>query len=182
MEYRVVYDVSQELPALWIVGAGLFFVAVSLAVWKTRHRWAFLWHWPARTRPWLRTLSAGFMVGFSLLWSSIATISIAGGHLRSRWALRDGTAHVIEGTVQDFVPMPYGGHQHERFSVNRVRFEYSDYSVNGGFNHTTSHGGPIHAGLPVRIHYRDSSNGPVIVKLEVGAIPACGLGSDGNVP
>jgi hypothetical protein len=32
-------------------------------------------------------------------------------------------------------------------------FCYSDYVVTAGFNNSTSHGGPIMAGLPVRIAY-----------------------------
>ena len=69
----------------------------------------------------------------------------------------------MEGEVADFVPMPAAGHAMEHFCVQRVCFSYSDFVLNGGFNNTSSHGGPIRAGLPVRIAYLDG----VIVKLEI---------------
>ena len=78
-------------------------------------------------------------------------------------ALRDGRVSIIEGRVTDFVPMPYGGHPDEQFTVSGVRFSYSDYIVVPCFNNTTSHGGPIRDGLWVRLSYR----GNCILKIEV---------------
>jgi hypothetical protein len=51
----------------------------------------------------------------------------------------------------------------ESFCVSGVCFRYSDYVVTAGFNQTSSHGGPIRDGLPVRVTYI----GNTIVKLEV---------------
>jgi len=59
--------------------------------------------------------------------------------------------------------MPYTGHQDETFTVNGVRFSYSDFGVTCGFNNSASHGGPIREGLQVRIHYV----GNAILRLEV---------------
>src|SRR5262249_10246926 len=73
---------------------------------------------------------------------------------------------IVEGTVEQFHPMPYHGHSLESFTVNGVRFEYSDFDDSKpGFNHTKSHGGPIHAGMRVRIHYREGS----ILQIQVPA-------------
>lgn len=76
------------------------------------------------------------------------------------------SAPVIEGVVEQFHPMPYTGHDTERFVVGDVHFAYSDFSVTAGFNHTSSHGGPIHEGLRVRIHYLGDKSEATIVKLE----------------
>ncbi|MEO7576992.1 MAG: hypothetical protein ABIT83_05210, partial [Massilia sp.] len=65
--------------------------------------------------------------------------------------------------VADFVPMPAAGHAMERFCVQQACFSYSDFVIGGGFNNTASHGGPIRAGLPVRVTYVDGD----IVKLEI---------------
>jgi hypothetical protein len=78
-------------------------------------------------------------------------------------ALQDGRAAVVEGPVEQFVPMPYTGHSMERFSVAGIRFAYSDYVITGGFNNTSSHGGPIRLGRFVRITYV----GEDIVRLEI---------------
>ena len=59
--------------------------------------------------------------------------------------------------------MPFEGHDTERFTVNGVGFSYSDYLVTAGFNQSASHGGPMHAGLPVRICYRDGE----ILRLQI---------------
>ena len=64
---------------------------------------------------------------------------------------------IIEGVVNNFDPMPYGGHKLETFDVNGIKFSYSDYySVVGYksvFRKTRSHGGPIYEGAYVRIYY-----------------------------
>lgn len=89
-------------------------------------------------------------------------------------AQREFTARnfeTVEGQVQDFRPMPRKGGAYESFTVKGVTFSYSDYESSPGFNHTSSHGGPIREGLPVRITYiHDSEHSPernIILKLEV---------------
>jgi hypothetical protein len=77
---------------------------------------------------------------------------------------REHRYNVVEGKVEKFVPMPYQGHVRESFVVGGKNFSYSDYILTGCFNNTTSHGGPIHAGLLVRVAYA----GNCIVRLEVG--------------
>ena len=81
------------------------------------------------------------------------------------------TGPVVEGPVEDFVPMPPGGHAFESFDVEGVHFFYSDYVPSQGFNNSSTRGGPIHPGVYVRIHYRlggyGRDYGPVILKLEV---------------
>ncbi|GBU19797.1 MULTISPECIES: hypothetical protein [Methylobacterium] len=93
--------------------------------------------------------------------------------LGARWSATDEAGEAVlgnrcatvEGRVARFHPMPYGGHDRERFEVNGVPFSYSDYIVTGGFNTSASHGGPIREGLPVRICHVDG----LIVRLEVGS-------------
>ncbi len=60
--------------------------------------------------------------------------------------------------------MPYAGHTKERFCVEDKCFTYSDFVPTIGFNNTSSHGGPIKAGMPVRVTFV----GNTIIKLEVG--------------
>ena len=82
---------------------------------------------------------------------------------------RTVAAKVVTGVVRDFVPMPATGHADEQFCVQDACFHYSDYEVTGGFNNTSSHGGPIREGLPVRITYVEypRERGNKIVKLEI---------------
>lgn len=79
-----------------------------------------------------------------------------------------GRFRVVEGLVENFHPMPAAGHDTERFTVAGEGIAYSDYEITGGFNNTASHGGPLRAGLPVRITFVQDSSRNVIFKLEVG--------------
>jgi hypothetical protein len=81
---------------------------------------------------------------------------------------RSGKVRVVEGIVEHFHPMPATGHDTERFTVAGESFAYSDYEITGGFNNAASHGGPIRAGLPVRITFVQEPSRNVIVKLEIG--------------
>jgi len=84
-------------------------------------------------------------------------------YARAKDAYIQGQYSTVEGTVTNFHPMPYSGHQEETFSVNGMQFSYSDYVLIPCFNNTSSHGGPIREGLRVRIAY----SGNCILKLEV---------------
>ena len=68
-------------------------------------------------------------------------------------AFQTGQYAIVEGTVEDFHPMPYEGHDEECFTVGSQRFCYSDYIVTPGFRNAASHGGPIRSGIHVRVAY-----------------------------
>lgn len=73
-----------------------------------------------------------------------------------------------EGFVTNFHPMPSGGHDTERFIVNGVKFEFSDFEVSGfGYNNAKSHGGAIDENKYVKISYIKMKNSNQILKLEV---------------
>ena len=86
-------------------------------------------------------------------WVTVALVSILGSSARLAGALKEGRCNVVEGVVTDFVPAPHQGRASESFAVAGQRFEYSDYVVSAGFRQSASRGGPIRAGLPVRIHH-----------------------------
>ena len=63
--------------------------------------------------------------------------------------------------------MPDGGHKMETFSVDGVKFEYSDYLITKGFHQTSQRGGPITGnGQKVRISYTTIDNLNIILKIE----------------
>lgn len=153
--YRVVYDVTQSSPDWFFPAGGLVMFCIGLAVLiirrgHTKHR-RFLYFW----------------TGFTGLWTLVAGFATFGGDVSAREALRSGHAKVVEGVVEDFHPMPPAGHDTERFTVQGVPFKYSDFILTPGFHNTSSHGGPVRAGLHVRIHYDGTRND--ILKLEIEA-------------
>lgn len=153
MNLDTVFDIGQQ-PYDWRdAGQGLIVVllllVVSVAVRNTDGA--------------VRRLAPRWACGFALA----CTLLIFSTTLLEWWsgrrALRLGTASVVEGLIEDFVPMPYDGHAEEEISVKGVRFRYSDYHISSAFKNTSSHGGPLRAGLHVRIHYK----GNAILRLEV---------------
>jgi hypothetical protein len=124
--------------------------------------------WPGL--PWQRLFPYLFL-GFSVLWTTIAALSTFGGWAGIWLAESRGQVSVVEGPIENFHPMPYGGHDTERFTVADVHFAYSDYAVTPGFNQTSSHGGPIREGLQVRITYTGPTSDAMIVKLQIACSP-----------
>ena len=93
------------------------------------------------------------------------------GHMyfKTVGAYQRGQYEVVEGYVENFDPMPYGGHTNESFEINDVYFEYSDYNVTSGYRNTKSHGGVITGDgqyLKIGYVYYNSTYGNIIVYIE----------------
>jgi hypothetical protein len=155
-QYRVVFDASRKAFQWWFPALGLIFVCIGgvMIWWGRRNQWS-LW----------RMSNGYFMAGFACLWSALTLGMLLPEYLSLQSGVRQGQFSVVEGAVTDFRPMPHEGHKSECFSVREQTFCYSDYEVTAGFNNSTSHGGPIREGLPVRVSYI----GGTIVRLEVRA-------------
>jgi hypothetical protein len=125
----------------------------------------------SRYSPKRRELRVGAILLFAVMetFTVYATWSEMSADSACAAAFKSGRYSVIEGTVENFQPMPYEGHANEQFRVGSVRFSFSDYEDRPGFNQSASHGSPIRAGLKVRISYSDNcSEWPkTILKLEV---------------
>lgn len=104
-----------------------------------------------------------FILCFAVLWTFVAGGSILTDAFNAMHRPKVGGCEIVEGRVEHFHPMPSAGHDTERFEVKGVAFSYSDYILTAGFNNTSSHGGPIREGLPVRICYRDGE----ILRLDI---------------
>lgn len=152
--YSVVYDVGSDglihmahtewpaffvplvfLPVAWMLGTGD-------KPWKRNGK-------VVKVSLPIRRLLVGFLVFLS--------IGLPAWIFADYWTLRSALANrrceVAEGRVTNYSPMPVEGHKEESFTVNGVRFHYSDFALTAGFNNATSLGGPIREGLQVRIHY-----------------------------
>ena len=162
MIYRTVFDVTRtHFGGYQFLAVGIALCVAGLAAVILRHRFP-MWIWPKRLHHLASPFAFGFLflaIAFTLV--SFSIIAAQGMNLRKAYAA--GHAATVEGRVSGFVPAPYQGHADERFCVGSKCFEYSDYVITGGFNTTSSHGGPIKDGMPVRVTYV----GDLIVKLEV---------------
>lgn len=85
-------------------------------------------------------------------------------------AYDQGAYEIVEGHVENFIPMPASGHSKESFEIKGVRFEYSENSISSGYSKTKYHGGVIREnGQYLKIGYiRDSDygNGNIILYIE----------------
>ena len=160
MDYKVVFDIADAGFKSWSFPAsGLIFVAIGLLMvifpkdipgWRGKH-------------PLARNIFSFFFLGFAIIWTLTSFLGTHNKYSKLRSLQKAGSFNVVKGKVSNFRPMPYGGHAIEKFCVKDHCFEYSDYVISGGFNNTSSHGGPIRKGLPVRITFI----GNKIIKLEV---------------
>jgi uncharacterized protein YqgC (DUF456 family) len=161
MSYVTVFDVadagykSASFPAF-----GLIFVVLGIFLVIFRRH---LPRWNTRSRVARIIFPYGFLC-FAALWTAVTFVATYSDYRQASQARAANTAQVVEGLVTNFVPMPVTGHAVESFCVSAACFNYSDFAVTAGFNRTSSHGGPIREGLPVRITYL----GNTILKLEVG--------------
>jgi hypothetical protein len=63
---------------------------------------------------------------------------------RAKQIMQNGNFFVVEGIPENYHPMPKVGHDTERFDINGVHFEYSDFIHNApGYNNAASLGGLI---------------------------------------
>ena len=163
MNYELFYDAANETLTGWnFIKIGVLFSIIG----------ALLVFWSPVKSLFVRSeMFAKFFFGFSLFWTVLATSAIFFANTEAKSSSEQNTCRLIEGVVENFKPMPYSGHQLETFEVQNVKFGYSDYSITGGFNNTSSHGGPIVEGLRVRICflYRKRTNSNLIVRLEVAS-------------
>jgi hypothetical protein len=159
-DFSTVYDAASiGYREWWFPAFGLIFVVIGLILPRLFKAGVFPDYQKRMFAGWFPKV----FVGFSVFWTLSAFLITFGAYWSGRETLLSGKAQYVEGNVQHFIPMPYQGHADESFDVSGVSFHYSDFQVGGGFNNTSSHGGPIRDGLFVRIWY----SGNNILKLQV---------------
>lgn len=158
MKYRLVFDVVQEGYRNWdFVAPGLIFVVIGVGM--LIHRWKS----PAKDTTLRARIFPYFFAGFALFWTTTSFWSTFSDYYKLKQALQTGKFEVVEGTIIDFVPMPWAGHAQEHFKVKEHYYEYSNFNVIAGFNKTQAYGGPLRGGLQVRI----ADVGGQIARLEI---------------
>ncbi|HEX7289012.1 MAG TPA: hypothetical protein VF532_22700 [Candidatus Angelobacter sp.] len=151
---RTVFQISQK--KFYWESLGIFLLLIAAAVTIT---------WLAKRGASPRWKSGRIAV---VLISCLFVASLFKGYfqdLKLYRAYERGEFSLVEGLVEDFRPMPFEGHQEECFSVKAKRFCYSDFEGTAAFKNTASHGGPIRAGLRVRIAYVGND----ILRLEIAS-------------
>jgi hypothetical protein len=103
----------------------------------------------------IRQVVGWVVISVSLLSIFLVSLSLIPEFLEVRHAYLTGDSSIIEGTVENFHPMPSLGPAKESFSVRDVAFSYYVGELTPCFHNDPPRRGPIHAGLNVRIYYKD---------------------------
>lgn len=155
--YILAYDASR----VWVRDGFDFIPLVLLAAGIGVLTWDRKHPNPRRT-PWQAAFPYVY-TGFAVFGVILSVGGNLSAHSEAVKALRSGRYEIVEGTVTNFVPMPWEGHANESFDVAGHHYEYSDFVVTTGFRQSRSHGGPIREGLRVRI----ADVGGRIFRLEI---------------
>ena len=97
------------------------------------------------------------LIGASLgtIFFLIALLVFIPNFVKVRSAYVAGRSSVVEGVVENFRPAPALGAARESFSVSGVVFSYNALDDTPCFHNAPIHGGPLRAGLEIRIRYND---------------------------
>jgi hypothetical protein len=147
MEARIIFDVGAK-PFDWqpIIVAAAIFVGGCISLASQKFKWG---------RTGIRNVGY-FLISLALVTVAYVFIDWQSARRDALTDLANGRYEVVQGTVDHFAPMYYAGRTEESFTVSGHAFRYSDHEMTPCFNRAWAHGGPIHAGLSVRIWFRDS--------------------------
>jgi hypothetical protein len=147
VNYHVVFDASQNGPQL-----GIWAIIPVFALLPGLIGWAF------RDSSDPKEAFKGkvfLLISFcGLALSLLLLIGRYGEYYQAKKALQTRDYQIVEGTVEDFVPIPPGGHSIERFKVGTKSFEYGSGWGSIVFNSDWNRG-YIRNGGQVRISYRN---------------------------
>jgi hypothetical protein len=156
VDYQVAYTVTQQPFAWEPLAIGTLFIVVGVLILIAARPVSAV---TRRSLTYVRVFGVIFLT-FALCWTGVIGLFTTTTSSRYLEHLRTGQYQIAEGVVGDFRPMPYEGHALEQFTVAGVGFAYSDYVITGAFNTTRSHGGPITAGMHVKIYYTTEGSTP----------------------
>jgi hypothetical protein len=155
MNYHVVFDASRNSSELAIFALAPVGVLLAALI-----GWALKGSSDPKEalkgKMFLLFSAVGFVFSLVLLFGHYSE------YYRAKKALRTRDYQVIEGTVENFVPMPPGGHSTESFDIDKTSFRYGSGRGSIVFNSEWNHG-YIHNGVQVRIAYKDED----ILRIEV---------------
>jgi len=158
--YRVAFDLARSGFQEWDFLLGLGGAVVSACLLVTARR--------AGPGPWTKA-QFGYLAASAILalWTVVGFGFPFVEYLFLRHAYDTGDYKIVTGTVDDFASRPDGKGEH--FTVSGIPFSYTQYDGTSRFHCTESAGGPIRAGLPVRIAYTYDGNflTNAIIRLEI---------------
>ena len=162
---NILYEAAFEFPEIWLIPIVILIVLpLFLSIIRLRMNGA-----DQKIPRVIITVCFGCAFAFVTLISVAVGLFQVNMHKKTVVAYQEGNYQVIEGYVENFVPMPYAGRADESFEINGVKFSYCDYEMRPGYNNAKSHGGVITGNgqhLKIGYVYYDRTYGNVIVYIE----------------
>jgi hypothetical protein len=156
VESKIIFDVSTKPFAwqpLWASLGALIFGCVLIFLHKLKRRSS-------------AQIGGYFMIVCGILNAGVSSVEWFMARRSQMHDFAAGRHETVEGTIEDFHPMPKDGSSEESFTVSGHHFSYSDYNdlePTPCFNQTALHEGPIRSGMLVRVKFIDRC----IVHIEV---------------
>jgi hypothetical protein len=144
VQYTLIYDAATapfSFPSECLYG--LIPIALGLAVLRSPSAWFAQF-------PRFGRFFGFLLVAFGVILLFGVAAAAWSGYADLRRGLKNNSYALVEGTVSTFIPGQPNGHPMERFSVAGHEYAYSPYT-SPGFNTISTQGGPMRAGLRVRI-------------------------------
>ncbi len=162
MDFSTAYDVTWEKAnySFLIIALAFCFIGIAMISFTCKKRSL------QNLYNIIFNIGLGF-ISFSIIGIFVVIFFQLGPLYKAKKLVANKEYKIVEGTVDNYQPMPYEGHANEKFDVAGVHFEFSDYDINVGYHNSAAHGGVIKAGRYVRITYSTVSAKLTILKLEI---------------
>ncbi len=166
---KLIYDFSQRSPGFGVMLFPLLFVFIGIGIFLYNKN---IVDKNAKSSFGISKRKFGMFFGllflsFTILVSTLTISSHISEYGKTIDVYKNKSYKTVQGLIENYHPIPKGGHDSERFTVQGVSFEYSDYDLTDyGYNNAASNGGAIKEGLFVRINYFHNGTKNVILRLE----------------
>lgn len=166
---QLVYDFADRFPRFGYMLMPLLFVIIGFGIYIYNKK--YVDNNSNATLGFKRKYGMVFGIifsSFAVIFSVVSVPAILGEYFKTKSVYDNNLYQTTEGVVENFHPMPASGHDSERFTVNGIEFEFSDFDIGDyGYNNAASLGGAIKEGLKVRIGFFNNGYKNVILKLEI---------------
>jgi hypothetical protein len=161
-QWQVLFDAAHKQPELQFLVFGLALLIAAALVWWKRTSLR-----PNGAPP-VPDVAAGVLLVMGLIWTGVGAGPLIRGVVYPQAESAVDQSPVTEGLIENFQPLTcHCPGAPESFDVNDVHFAYASAVITQGFSQDFASGGPIRAGLLVRIHYVGDPRSATVVRLEI---------------
>jgi len=165
---QLVYDFADRFPRFGFMLMPLLFVLIGFGIYIYNKKYVDSYSTSGINQRKYGMVFGIIFSSFAGLVSIVSIPSMFGEYFKTKSVYDNKLYQTTVGIVENYHPMPASGHDSERFIVNGIEFEFSDFDIGDyGYNNAASLGGAIKEGLKVSIGFFNNGHKNVILKLEI---------------